>query len=192
MSQISLKRRKFLILSASGAVVGGLSWLFFRPRPLRCPELLEPAPKGGVFNRREKLTVTATMECLLPSEPESPGALDVNAMAYLEKTLTAPQMAQKLNDMLLGARRLDDFARGFGVCNFFELQSKEKQNQVLKVFQRNKANRAWMTLLLGFSLEAYLGDPVYGGNPKGLVWSWLNFVPGFPRPKTLGAGLLNG
>jgi len=37
-------------------------------------------------------------------------------------------------------------------------------------------------MLLTYILEALLTDPVYGGNPNGIGWTWLQHQPGFPTP----------
>jgi gluconate 2-dehydrogenase gamma chain len=39
-----------------------------------------------------------------------------------------------------------------------------------------------LSLLLYYIFEALLSDPVYGGNPGGIGWQWLEHQPGFPRP----------
>jgi len=36
--------------------------------------------------------------------------------------------------------------------------------------------------VLGYIFEALLVDPVYGGNPNGIGWKWLEHQPGLPRP----------
>ena len=38
--------------------------------------------------------------------------------------------------------------------------------------------RAWLSLLLYYIFEALLSDPVYGGNPDGIGWQWLEHQPG--------------
>jgi len=53
---------------------------------------------------------------------------------------------------------------------------------MLHQITKSKAGRRWVSKLLSYICEALLGDPVYGGNPDGIGWKWLNHHPGFPRP----------
>ncbi|MCW5587404.1 MAG: gluconate 2-dehydrogenase subunit 3 family protein, partial [Chromatiales bacterium] len=44
------------------------------------------------------------------------------------------------------------------------------------------AGENWLSTLLSYLFEALLTAPAYGGNPNGIGWRWLSYVPGFPLP----------
>ena len=52
----------------------------------------------------------------------------------------------------------------------------------MRQIEQSRAGRNWLSLLLTYVLEALLADPVYGGNPDGIGWQWLEHQPGYPRP----------
>jgi gluconate 2-dehydrogenase gamma chain len=52
----------------------------------------------------------------------------------------------------------------------------------LREIEQSRAGRNWLSLLLTYLLEALLADPVYGGNPDGIGWTWLEHQPGYPAP----------
>ena len=52
----------------------------------------------------------------------------------------------------------------------------------LRELEKTGAGRSWITELLHYLFEALLTDPVYGGNPGGIGWKWLDHTPGFRRP----------
>ena len=42
--------------------------------------------------------------------------------------------------------------------------------------------KEWCSILITLILESLLLDPIYGGNPDGIGWKWLEVTPGFPQP----------
>jgi gluconate 2-dehydrogenase gamma chain len=68
-----------------------------------------------------------------------------------------------------------------GNKEFVALSERERE-RVLRDFEDTHEGDLWLTLVLGYTLEAYVGDPSYGGNPDEVVWRWLGHRPGFPRP----------
>ena len=64
---------------------------------------------------------------------------------------------------------------------FVELDELQRES-VLRIIEQSEAGRNWLSLLLTYLLEALLADPVYGGNPDGLGWKWLEHQPGYPTP----------
>ena len=60
--------------------------------------------------------------------------------------------------------------------------STEKQNEILVKIEKSSFGESWLSLILYYLIEALLLDPVYGGNPNGIGWKWLEHQPGFPRP----------
>jgi gluconate 2-dehydrogenase gamma chain len=168
--------RRTLLKQAAG--MGGALWAAQSMRA-------QPAagkPSSWTLSDDERRTLAALQDRLLPSGPGSPGARDVNATAYLlaaaaDTGVTASERA----DIQKGLKRLQAFAREQQKAAYAAL-TEEKQDAVLQAFQEGRGGQAFMMLVMVYTLEALLGDPVYGVNPNGVGWAWLKHDPGFPRP----------
>jgi gluconate 2-dehydrogenase gamma chain len=139
--------------------------------------------KGGdLFTAEERLLLAAVQEHLLPSDPGSPGARDIRATAYLELALTGSDIEPgDLPQLKEGSVALNELARERYGKKFAEL-GENRRERTLRAFEETRQGDGWLTLLMGYTIEAYVGDPAYGGNPDGIVWKWLGHRPGFPAP----------
>ena len=119
---------------------------------------------------------------LLPTEPDAPGAVEVNALPYLRLMLGEP--GRDLADRIFirdGVKNLERLTNEkFG--NTFSKLSVPQRETVLRNFETEQGGSGWISSMLDYVLEALLTDPVYGGNPDGIGWRWLDHTPGFPRP----------
>lgn len=188
-----LSRRGFLALSGQGvigglALVAGESLLGCRPSRL-IP--IEPTPTqeaAKIFNRAEWQILKSVQDHLLPSGPNSPGAHEVNATGYLDAALQGADIEPgEIAAIRAGIISLSEISEKSAKRRFVEL-SRLTREQVLRDFEHEKSGEAWLQLVLSYTLEAYLGDPVYGGNPDDLVWKWLEHSPGEPRPTLVQLG----
>jgi len=84
-------------------------------------------------------------------------------------------------DILEGVSWLDQYAQENYKTAFLSLNAEQQDAVLLKITQSNAGDR-WVSALLTYVIEALLSDPVYGGNPQGIGWKWLQHSPGFPRP----------
>jgi hypothetical protein len=136
----------------------------------------------AIFTPRERLLLAAVQEHLLPSEPNSPGSRDIRATAYLEAALSghdvSPRDAKRIKEGCVALMKLTSMA---GSKDFSRLSSTTRE-KVLRNFEKTDDGETWLYLVLGYTLEAYAGDPSYGGNTDGAVWRWLGHTPGYPRP----------
>ena len=60
--------------------------------------------------------------------------------------------------------------------------SLEERDQVLRRMADTQFGENWISLLLYYLMESLTLDPIYGGNPGGVGWRWLEHQPGFPAP----------
>lgn len=163
-----LTRRRFLATVAGGALAWGL-------------------PGQAVASRRRNEVtrwslVAAVQQHLLPTEPEAPGAREIGALSYLRTVLDHdPERADDRAFILQGAGWLDDLSRESAGVSFLTLDEAGRES-VMRRIEASEAGESWLALLMVYLIEALLADPVYGGNPGGLGWQWLQHVPGFPRP----------
>ena len=128
------------------------------------------------------LTLAAVQQHLFPADEDSPGASDINAIGYLQNMMQAPDIDQEEKDFIQqGVGWLNGIARKQTSMAFIKLDEKARE-QVLRSIEKSRAGERWLSLMLSYLLEALLSDPVYGGNPDGIGWDWLQHQPGFPTP----------
>ena len=128
------------------------------------------------------LTLSTVQEHLFPTEPDSLGAEDVNALIYLQNMMDTPGFSQDEKKLIKnGVTWLDDLAKKQYAKKFIQLNAAEKE-KILRQIENSNAGSRWLSLLLTYLLQAIVSDPIYGGNPKGIGWQWLEHQPGFPRP----------
>ena len=127
-------------------------------------------------------TIAAVQEHLFPSTAESPGASDFRAIVYLRNTIENPAADGEDKAFIVnGVGWLNDLSRERYQRPFTAFDEAERET-VLRQIEQSKAGRNWLSLLLTYLLEALLADPVYGGNPGGIGWQWLEHQPGYPTP----------
>ena len=127
-------------------------------------------------------TIAAVQQHLFPSTEDSPGASDFQAIVYLRNTIENP--AADGDDKVFivnGVGWLNDLSRERYQRPFTAFDESERET-VLRQIEQSQAGRNWLSLLLTYLLEALLADPVYGGNPGGMGWRWLEHQPGYPTP----------
>jgi len=168
----SIGRRTFL----SGAA-GFLAMLFLSPVIVRTIKNRSPALPKDPWP-----TLTIVQEHLFPPEPDSPGAKEINAISYLRNVLADPAIDKDRKKFILnGVKWLNELAIERHKADFTHLSYSQQAN-MLQQIAKTTAGRNWISALLSYILEALLSDPVYGGNPNGIGWKWLEHRPGHPRP----------
>lgn len=128
------------------------------------------------------LTIAAVQQHLFPAEADSPGANDIQALHYLKNIMATPGFDKEEKTLIKnGVNWLNDLSKKQQGKKFIELDNELKE-KLLRTIENSKAGQRWLSLLLTYLIEALLSDPVYGGNPNGIGWEWLQHQPGFPRP----------
>ena len=157
-------RRRFLMAAA-----GSLTALF--------------VPSGVLAQTENPWPVLAAVqEHLFPSAPGSPGARDIRALTYLQWVLADPRGDHEQQRFILkGVDWLEDLARQRHHASFLDLDPIRSEWLLREVAGSEKGDH-WLSTLMFYLCEALLADPVYGGNPEGIGWTWLQHQPGFPQP----------
>lgn len=170
-----LSRREFIQLLATAAAVYPLSSLAEKRKQLSKGQGTAPLTEPW-------LTLSSVQQHLFPAGQDSPGASYIAALTYLRNMMSAPDF-DKEQAMLIhnGVGWLNDLAKQQYEKTFVQLDSKAKEI-ILRRTENSKLGSRWLSLLLTYILEALLTDPVYGGNPNGIGWTWLEHQPGFPTP----------
>lgn len=135
------------------------------------------------FSKEEENNLLQVQEHLFPKDGDGPSASDVNSFAYLEWALTDPDNASDGDGDFIkkGVGWLDGLAKQTQGDIFLKL-SFEQQDKVLRQISKSSTGENWMSIIIYYIMEALLFDPVYGGNPDGVGWKWLEHQPGFPAP----------
>lgn len=162
-----LSRRRFLLATA-----GGMAALSFAPPGVTSDEALQdPWP-----------TLDAVLQHLLPSEVDSPGAKEIRALDYLRFVVSDEKVERDERAFILqGAGWLDALARKQTQQAFISVDVAQKE-ALLQHTAATPVGENWLSTLISYLLEALLTAPAYGGNPDGIGWRWLEYVPGFPLP----------
>jgi len=127
-------------------------------------------------------TLAAVQEHLFPAAPDTPGAADIRALDYLRNTIENPDADGEDREFIFnGVGWLNDLAQDTHRQPFTALDEAQRES-LLRDIEQSRAGGNWLSLLLTYLLEALLADPVYGGNPDGVGWRWLEHQPGFPTP----------
>jgi len=183
-----LNRRAFLKTSTAIALLGGLPGC--KPQApdasiSETPQAIQKASgaRTDFFTPSQQRTLDAVQMQLFPDDDDGPSARDINAIEYLEWAMTDPQNIDDGDPAFLrqGIGWLDDLAAQTQGDAFIQL-STQQQDKVLRQIAQSSAGENWLSLLMYYLTEALLLDPVYGGNPDGIGWQWLEHQPGFPQP----------
>jgi gluconate 2-dehydrogenase gamma chain len=159
-------RRAFLLAGAGGFVA-----------------LFAPTASGGPGAAQDPWPLLAAVQDhLFPSELDAPGAREIHALRYLQGVLGDPRGDRDEQRFILrGAGWLEDLSRQRHRVSFLDLDPLRRE-LVLREVASTVRGENWLSTLLLYVCEALLADPVYGGNPDGIGWTWLRHQPGYPRP----------
>ena len=139
-------------------------------------------PSSAWLSKDPWKTLAEVQQHMFPATRDTPGASDIQATVYLRNTIENPAADGEDREFVfngvgwLNELTQDQYQQSFATLN--ELQ----RETVLRKIEQSQAGRNWLSLLLTYLLEALLADPVYGGNPDGIGWKWLEHQPGYPTP----------
>jgi len=138
--------------------------------------------KKDLLNKRQKSIVDFTFSFLYPDDNFGPDLKSVKTIDYLYWILNDKNVDPEENQYILnGITWVDETAVEQYNTHFEKLNNKQKH----KLFQsilKNDWGENWFSKMLTIIIESMFADPIYGSNPKGIVWKWLNHNPGQPRP----------
>lgn len=174
-----IDRRQFLLRTTAV-----LSALTITSIPVKAATTKTSAPRLEKAEWRDDpwWTISEVQEHLLPTSEDSPGAKSIGSAAYLKQELASPRVPDEEKKLLLeGVDWLNDMAITTQKARFSALDHIQRE-QVLRQIEQSSVGQKWLSLLIYYALEALLTDPIYGGNPDGSGWRWLDHHVGYPRP----------
>jgi gluconate 2-dehydrogenase gamma chain len=165
-------RRRFLQALTGGTVASLFPW----PAPVADDNAsqVDEAARWRVLD--------FVLQHLLPSEPDAPGAKEIDALGYFRFIVADASIdADEREFITRGAIWLEDMSRDIEHVSFVDLDELQRE-RVLRKIEQSSAGENWLSTLLTYLFEALLADPAYRGNANGLGWQWLKHIPGFPHP----------
>jgi len=125
--------------------------------------------------------ISAVQEVLFPKGLKAPSASEFGATNYLATVTTHSSFWQDdLKFLILGTELLMK-----AEPTFLSMSPKE-QDKTLRTFVNNNSKAEnWVSLLLFYTIEALLSDPIYEGNKNNSGWKWLGHNTGQPQPKKI-------
>ncbi len=169
-----INRRTFLITLSAFAGGYGLSKIL--------PEVLQLLQDSGPLSADQGKILGEVQRHLFPASDTSPGADEINALDYLKLVLLDPAVDPRDRKFIInGVGWLEEECQKMFTTAFTGLEYGQRE-QVLRAIEKENWGERWLSYLLKYIFEALLTDPLYGGNPDGIGWEWLNHTPGVPRP----------
>jgi len=122
------------------------------------------------------------LQHLFPTEPDSPGAMEINALAYIKGLMQDSRIDQSERDFILqGVFWLRDLSKKRRKQDYLQLEA-DQQTRLLLTVAQSEAGENWISTLLTYIFEALLTAPAYGGNSQRIGWKWLQYRAGYPLP----------
>jgi len=177
-----MNRRQFFIKSSGGVIASTIASLSMKSFSAVFDKTWADKLVDSGLSSKQWEILFAVQNHLLPSEPGKPGAQDVNTLSYFRSIITDPDYDQgDRNFVKTGLIELEGISIKLMKTTFIDLSATQRE-QALRAFEKEPNGYPWITTQLNYILEALLTDPLYGGNPNGIGWKWLEHTPGFPRP----------
>lgn len=124
-------------------------------------------------------TIKILQNDLFPKAEE----LGINTVNYLSIVLKHSRIdPQEKKFIKNGAKWLNESAVELFGTSYTKLPAQKRQS-VLEDIAQTQWGSNYIDTMLRYTLEASLGDPIYGGNNKEAGWKWLGHKGGEPRPK---------
>ena len=162
--------------------------------PRKCGVPYRAAGPGKVLNARQWAALDALTERLYPSD-ETPGARAAGVVGFIDDQL-AHQPVKSFAGMITATLRfLDLQAKRLKGVPYASLAAADQDLLLRRLQQRRAgpfAGGRVLSILLTLTLEGLFGDPIYGGNRDGKIWSSVGFRAQRPAPRCPYHGLRRG
>lgn len=168
-------RRTFLKASILAGALSQLSFL------QSCTQ--DELENGNDLLTGEQVTILKSVLLILfPDDGNGPSATDLHSYEYIMWVLKDPGANQEDNQYVInGIDWTNEAAEKFYGEKYINLHETQKAKLISKFLEVHSGYH-WCSILLTLIFESLLLDPIYGGNPDGIGWKWLNHTPGFPQP----------
>ena len=159
-------------------VAGTLSQISFLEA---CTTNLLTEAGNDILDANQSTILKSVQEILFPNDGNGPGVDEIHAFEYTLWVLHDEGAYEKYRNLLIeGITWADEESVKMYQKKYVELDQAEREKAVAHFAETDYGNE-WLSTTLTYILEALLLDPIYGGNPDGIGWKWLNHTPGYPQ-----------
>ena len=152
------------------------------PRAVQATATREPLES---LSAHEMEVLEAIVSRLIPSDANSPGALEAGAARYIDRAL-AGTLSPTREAYRSGLAALDRYAQSSRGKTFRDLSPTDRDSVLIDVetgaatgFTGNSA--AFFAMVLSHTHQGTFGDPYYGGNREFIGWDLI----GYPGVRTM-------
>lgn len=180
----NMDRRSFIIKMALAGTASLVPFAACMKNESQRNLLLQRDP--AVLSSKEWDILEVVQNILFPSELTSPGAKEINAAAWVQWVINDnnldPEERKFLKD---GLSWVDEEAMERWEKPFLSMLPENQEKLLRHMESAHSWGESWLSVMLLHIFEALFADPVYGTNPNGKNWVWLNYNAGQPRPKAV-------
>jgi gluconate 2-dehydrogenase gamma chain len=128
-------------------------------------------------------TIAIVYGDLFPSKGSAPSTQLLHSIDYLGGVMKDPYVDEDTKRFILGgAGWLDEASQKAYGKPYYRLEPDRRQHVLNDIVGKTWGDN-WLWTLFSYLFESLLCDPVYGANTHEAGWHWLDFTPGYPRPK---------
>ena len=145
-------------------------------------------PQGAKtsINIKPFKVIEAVQEVLFPKGLKAPSASEFGATNYLATVSSHPSFwTDDLKFLHFGAKLLMEDEN-----DFLSMNAEEQDEALRRFVEKSSKRESWVSLLLFYTLEALLSDPIYEGNKNELGWKWVQHNTGKPQPEKMFAEVI--
>jgi gluconate 2-dehydrogenase gamma chain len=167
-------RRSFL---KAALLAGTLSQLSF----LNSCSSDTPEQGNELLTGEQVAILKAMLMKFFPNDGNGPSAEDLRSYEYVMWTLRDNGANPDDNRYIIdGILWINETSQELYQKNFLDLDPTEQDKAVEELMRKDYGND-WSSILITFIFESLVMDPIYGCNPDGVGWKWLNHTPGYPQ-----------
>lgn len=136
----------------------------------------------NILDKRQIDILQNVLKFLWPDDNFGPTLESIKAYEFFLWVLSDKNVDPEENQYLInGLNWVDETSVEDHNTHFDKLTGKQKY-RLLKNVLNLDWGESWFSKVLTILFEAMFADPIYGSNPEGIVWNWLDHNPGQPRP----------
>lgn len=126
------------------------------------------------FNRQQAAVVEAMAARIVPSEEDSPGAREAQAIIYIDRAL-AGYFASLQVLYREGIDRVEAMSAASFGKPFVELESSQQDSLLQAMVDGPPKAAEFFAVVYEHTIEGTFGDPLYGGNANSVGWKLIGF-----------------
>ncbi len=130
----------------------------------------------GKESEKRWRTLQSIQNHLFPKNGNFPLAEDFSSLRYLKIVSHHPSFDK--DDLRFIFEGVDEIVR----VGWKNTLAKDEKEKIMINFSKTTFGRNWISMVLNYTLEALLSDPLYGGNVSQKGWRSLDHKAGIPRP----------